>query len=58
MHKTAAAVLEDDEEQDEYDDAHDERPTLDPVERPSDERGERPTRPSGTRMATRRWKSR
>jgi hypothetical protein len=39
------AVLDD---EDEYDDYNDERPNFEPVERPTDQRGERPMRgPSG-----------
>jgi hypothetical protein len=44
MPRTAAAVVEEDEEQDEYYEYNDERPNLEPPDRPTDERGERPTR--------------
>jgi len=44
MPRTAAAVVEEDEEQDEYYEYNDERPNLEPTDRPTDERGERPTR--------------
>jgi len=46
----SAAVLED-EEQDEYYEYDDERPSLEPTERPTDQRGERPMRA----QVTSRW---
>ena len=46
----SAAVLED-EEQDEYYEYDDERPNLEPTERPTDQRGERPMR----EQVTSRW---
>ena len=58
MSKAAAFVVED-EEQDEYEDIDRDRPTLDPVERPSDERGDRPMRvPTPTRWGPRRGRTR
>jgi hypothetical protein len=43
MSNSAAAVVEE-EEHDEYYEYEDERPSMEPVDRPTDERGERPMR--------------
>jgi hypothetical protein len=40
------AALPDEDVEDEYYEYNDDRPTLDPVERPTDQRGERPMRPT------------
>jgi hypothetical protein len=57
MGKTAALQRQE-EEDEEYYEVNDERPNLEPVERPSDERGERPMRPPPSRWGPRRGKGR
>lgn len=54
-----AALQRHDEDDEEYYEINDDRPNLEPIERPSDERGERPMRPvAPSRWGPRRGKSR
>jgi hypothetical protein len=58
MGKTATLQRQE-EDDEEYYEVNDERPNLEPLERPSDERGERPMRPaSPSRWGPRRGRSR
>ncbi len=56
---TTATLQRHDEDDEEYYEVNDERPNLEPLERPSDERGERPMRPATTsRWGPRRGRTR
>ena len=58
-HRFAAGNRSDEELTDDYDEYDDERPTLDPVERPTEARAERPMRhATGSRMGPSRNRSR
>jgi len=55
----AAALQSQDEDEDEYYEINDDRPTVEPNPRPTDERGERPMRtPTSSRWGPRRGNSR